>query len=345
MMRGIKRTLIAFALCSALSLGAGTAHDEGIAAFEEGRYSMALLKLQQAAKDSDDTEAAVFLSLTQAALGDCSAALPGLTTRNVRRTATLRRLTGLAAARCFSKTGDDTRSFGILAELEREFPNDPDVLYTSATLHMKAFNDATFAMFQRTPASYRVHELSAQIFETQSRYNEAVAEYRKAIELNGKAPDLHYRLGRCLLAQSHSVESLDQAAREFQSELKLSPEDSAADYQLAQIAQVQGNSAAAKSHYERALEYSPRFVAALIALGKIHAQNKQYDQALSLLSRAVEAQPDNEAAHYALLTVYRNTGKMEQAKAEKATLDRLQKPPGGEFSDFLKKLGEKPSAP
>jgi hypothetical protein len=33
---------------------------------------------------------------------------------------------------------------------------------------------------------------------------------------------------------------------------------------------------------------------------------------------------------------------MEKAKAEKAILDRLQKPPQGEFSDFLKRLGEKP---
>jgi hypothetical protein len=35
---------------------------------------------------------------------------------------------------------------------------------------------------------------------------------------------------------------------------------------------------------------------------------------------------------------------MDKAKSEKAILDKLQKPPEGEFSDFLKKLGEKPPA-
>jgi hypothetical protein len=56
-------------------------------------------------------------------------------------------------------------------------------------------------------------------------------------------------------------------------------------------------------------------------------------------------QPANESAHYALLTAYRNAGEMEKAAAEKTILDRLQKPADGEFSDFLKKLGEKPAKP
>jgi tetratricopeptide (TPR) repeat protein len=80
----------------------------------------------------------------------------------------------------------------------------------------------------------------------------------------------------------------------------------------------------------------------LIALGKVNTQEKQYGTAIQLLSRAAEIQPENETAHYALLTAYRNAGQMENAKGEKAILDRLQKPPEGEFSNFLKKLGEKP---
>ncbi len=79
----------------------------------------------------------------------------------------------------------------------------------------------------------------------------------------------------------------------------------------------------------------------MIALGKLDSDEKKYPEAIKLLRHAVQLQPANEAAHYALLTAYRNAGQMDQAKAEKAELDRLQKPPEGEFSDFLKKLGEK----
>jgi tetratricopeptide (TPR) repeat protein len=324
-MQGISR--IAAVLLFAATLHAS---DDGIADFKAGRYSEALTKL----KNAKDPAGRAFLALSQAALGDCKSALPGLIADYADPI--LSRLTGLAAVKC-----DTANAFARIARLEERFPNDPDVLYTAAKLHMKAFNDATFAMFQRAPASYRVHELSAEIFEVQNRYVDAVAEYRKAIELNPGAPELHYRLGRALLLQSHDSAVLEQAASEFRSELKVSPEDSACEFQLGQIAQVKGNTAEAKSHFARALAFSPNFVQALIASGKLCSQEKDYKQAISLLSRATALQPANETAHYALLTAYRDLGDMERAKAEKATLDRLQKPPQGEFSEFLKKLGEK----
>ncbi len=336
-MQGIRRTLF-FLFAAGLLAGASTRED-GIAAFKEGRYSVALVKLKQAAGDRRDDTARIFLGLTEAAIGNCKAALPELTTKPDTAGATFYRLAGLAAVKCYSAGGENTKAFLLLDRLQSRFPNDPDVLYIAAKLHMKAFNDATFAMFQRAPSSYRVHELSAEIFEVENRYDDAITEYRKAIELNPNAPDLHYRLGRAILLQSHNPEALDKAAGEFESELKLSPEDSACEFQLGQIALVKSNSAEAKSHLERAVALSPNFVQALIALGKLHSADKDYPQAIALLSRATAAQPANESAHYALMTAYRDAGEMDKAKAEKTILDRLQKPPEGEFSDFLKKLG------
>jgi len=337
-MRAIER-LLSVALLTPLLLPATSTRDEGIAAFQTGHYSTALQKLTEAAKDPSDTQARAFLALTQAATGDCQTALPGLTSVPPA-SGDVYRLAGLAAAKCYSLAGD-AKAFTLIASLERAYPKDSDVLYLAAKLHMKAFNDATFAMFQRTPASYRVHELSAEIFEVQNRYSDAIAEYRKAIELNPKAPDLHFRLGRALLLESHNQETLDQAASEFRLELQLNPEDGACEFQLGQIAQVKGNADDARAHFERAIELSPHFIQALIALGKMNTQAKRYPQAIELLSRAVHLQPSNETAHYALLTAYRDSGDMEKAKAEKEILDRLQKPPDGEFADFLKKLGEK----
>jgi tetratricopeptide (TPR) repeat protein len=335
MMPGIKQTI--FVLLFAATLKAGdSATSEGISAFKEGRYSVAFAKL----KSTQDPTGRVFFALAQAAQGDCKGALPSLTGNT--GDATVRRLANLAAVKCYSATDDSAVALGLLQRLTLQYPSDPDVLYLSAKLHMKAFNDATFAMFQRAPASYRVHELSAEIFEVQNRYAEAVAEYRKAIEVNPNAVDLHFRLGRAILLESHESKALDQAAAEFRSELKVSPEDSACEFQLGQIALVKSDRAEAKSHFERALTVTPGFAQALIALGKLYCSEKNYVQAVQLLTRATELQPANETAHYALLTAYRDAGQMDKAKSEKAILDRLQKPPEGEFSDFLKKLGEHP---
>ncbi len=332
MMRGIKA--IAALSASSLLLAANT-RDDGISAFQAGRYSVALQKLKQS--PPADTVGQAFWGLTEAALNDCPAALPKLTAVHESEP-DLYRLANLAAAKCYSALGDQAHTFAILDKLQRKFPNDSDVLYSNAKLHMKAFNDATLQMFERTPSSYRVHELSAEIFEVENRFTESIAEYRKAIELNPGAPDLHFRLGRALLLQNHEKASLDQAAAAFREELKVNPEDAACEFQLGQISQVQGNPPESKAHFERALSLSPNFVQAIIALGKLKTQEKHWTEAIVLLRRAIELQPSNEIAHYALLTAYRDSGDMEKAKGEKDTLDRLEKPPAGEFSDFLKKL-------
>lgn len=324
-------------LCAAAVLASCAYPQQGIRAFDEGRYSVAIAELQHAS----DEKSKAFLALAQAAVGDCKTALPGLLSAP-EQDPEIYRLTRIGAVKCYASLNDSQKALALLDALERRFPNDADVLYLSAKLHMKAFNDATLAMFQRTPSSYRVHELSGEIFEVEDRFSDAAAEYRKAIEANPNAPDLHYRLGRAILLESHSPEALKQAAAEFQSELKLSPEDGACEFQLGQIAQVQGAMNDAVPHFERALQLSPNFVQALIALGKIKTQVREYPAAIDLLSRATKLQADNETAHYALLTAYRDSGQLDKANAEKATLDRLQKPPEGEFSDFLKKLGEKP---
>ena len=339
-MQGIKilaAILAGTGLCAAASL-----RDQGVAAFNQGRYSQALPLLQQAARSSSDQTVQVFLGLTQAALNDCKDALPLLSRQVEGSDSVLDRLAGLGVVKCYQAAGDITAALTFAHRLEQRFPDDADVLYTTAKLHMQAFNDATLAMFQRTPASYRVHQLSAEIFEVQGRYAEASAEFRKAIDLNGNAPGLHYELGRALLLESHTPEALAQAAEQFQAELQLSPEDGACEFQLGQIRQVQGKGDEAETHFERALALSPNFAEAMVALGKFYTQRKDYGRAIPLLVRATKLQPDNEPAHYALLTAYRNSGQMDQAKAEKAVLDRLQKPPEGEFSQFLNKLGEKP---
>jgi tetratricopeptide (TPR) repeat protein len=335
MMRAISFQPLSILLL-ACTLAAESPREEGIRAFHEGRYSVALAKL----KNAKDPAGEVFFALTEAALGDCKAALPQLTKTGTGDPA-LSRLAGLAAAKCYASTGDDANAFTVLQHLRQRFPNNPDVLYTTARLHMKSFNDATFAMFQRAPSSYRVHQLSAEVFEVENRYSDAVAEYRKAIEMNPNAPDLHYRLGRAILLASHDPNSLEQAAAEFRAELKLNPEDGACEFQLGQIAQVQSKTGEAKSHFERAISLSPNFVQALVSLGKLYSQEKRQTEAISVLVRATQLQPANETAHYALLTAYRDSGQMDKAKQEKTILDRLQKPPEGEFSDFLKRLGEK----
>jgi len=318
-----------------------TPASQGIADFNRGDYKSARLHLEQAA--SSDPKARAFLALTRAAMGECPAAVPELEKQfALKDDKAVHRFAGLALAQCRIAAKQFDLAGPVIAELERELPSDADVLYVAANYHMKAWNDAIYRMYQKAPASYRVDELSAEVFETQGKFTEAIAEYRKAIAKNPKAINLHYRLGRALLSQSHDPAVLEEARKEFDAELALNPSDAVAEYQVAQILGTQGKKAEAAARYERAAELRPDFPEALIAVAKLRSEAKRYDDAIRLLERAVKLQPRGEIAHYNLMLAYRNAGRTADAQREKTELDKLQKPPEGEFTDFLKRLGEKP---
>ncbi len=135
---------------------------------------------------------------------------------------------------------------------------------------------------------------------------------------------------------------LDEAQAEFENELALNPQDAIAEYQIAQILLVKQKPSEAAGRLQRTLELNPDLPEALVALGKLRLDEKRLEDATALLEKAVKLAPRSESAHYSLMIAYRNAGKMDQARQEKAELDKLQKVPEGEFSDFLKRIGEKP---
>jgi tetratricopeptide (TPR) repeat protein len=332
-------------LAAALPLGAADPlTEQGVGAFQHGHYVEACRLLEGAvSRDPYDEYARAFLALARAGAGHCAEAIPELTARfGSSVDPDLARLSGLALVQCLAAKGETDKAVPVTAQLAAKYPDDADVLYQAARLHMRAFNDVTHRMFERTPASFRVNQLSAEIFETEDRFAEAAAEFRKAIQKNPQALDLHFRLGRAILLESHSPEALVRARVEFEAELALNPDDAAAEYQIGQILNAEAKPADALPHYEKALALSPDFVEAGLAVGKMRVQAKRFPEAIQLLEHVVELDARNEAAHYSLMIAYRNSGQMDKARSEQQEYEKLQRTPEGEFTDFLKKLGEKP---
>ncbi len=341
------RAISVFAVFALLPLAAEDRTAEAVDAFHRGRYADAremLEKVVQAAPG--DGVAQTFLALSRAATGGCDTAAGELGRQfAANQDASLRRLAGIALVECHLARNRLADAWPVLDALQKEFPGDADVLYETAKLHMRAWNEAVFQMYQKTPASFRVNQLSGEIFEIQGRYAEAAAEYRKAIEKNPAGLNLHYRLGRALLLESHDTAKLREARNEFEAELALNPSDAVAEYQVGQILLAEQNAAGAMARFERSVSLSPDFAEALVALARLKTEAKQYPEAIGLLERAVKLQPASETAHYSLMLVYRNAGRMEEAQREKTVLDQLKRPPEGEFTEFLKRLGEKTPKP
>jgi tetratricopeptide (TPR) repeat protein len=312
----------------------------GIQAFHHGEYTHALALLS---KFPQDARAQTFAALSRAATGNCREAEPDLKHQLASNPdPQLARLSGLALVQCYLSREEFDAVYPVLSDLQRRYPKDADVLYETAKVHRKAWDGAIVKLFQNAPASFRVNQLSAEVFETGNQFSEAIAEYKKAIDKNPHALDLHYRLGRALLLASHDASAFDQARKEFEHELTLNPSDAAAQYQVGQILIAQQKPAEAEPRFERAIELNAAFPEALVALARIRLQEKNVDSAIGLLQRAVEAAPKMESAHYTLMLAYRDTGRTEEARREKSILDQLQRPPEGEFTDFLRRMGEKP---
>ncbi len=307
--------------------------------FESGEYSEALGSFE----DSADPRAGTLAAVVSASMGHCDEALatlePAVSTRSDDYTS---KLVSLAVARCAIAGRRFETALTTLAQAKELLPDDPDVLYEAARLHLKGWNDAVAEMFAAAPASFRVNQLSAEIFEIQGRYDEAVSEYRKAIEKAPGTLNLRYRLGRALLMRSHDPSALQEALEQFRGELGLNPDDAVAEFQVGQILQILGQAEEALVHFERAVALDGDFPEALVSLGKEYARLQRHGQAIDVLTRALELHPESEPAHYSLMLAFRNAGRREDARRIQESLDRLQTPEDGEFADFLRRIGEAP---
>ncbi|MBM3725569.1 MAG: tetratricopeptide repeat protein [Acidobacteria bacterium] len=332
------RAISLFACAAAL---AAQTVDDGLAAFHNGDY----VRAEKILSGSADPRAQLFTELSRAATGRCHDSVPRLEALLAAQQGELRRLTGLGLVQCHVALSQLDRASALADRLKAEFPSDADVLYQAARVHMRAWNDVIYQLFQKAPASYRVNHLSAEVFETQANYGAAVAEYRKAIAKNPAAINLHFRLGRALLLESHEPAALAAALAEFQAELKINPFDAVAEYQVAQVLTALQRPAEAEPRLRRALELNPALTEAQLALGKLRLDARDFPAAISLLEEAVRKMPASENARYSLMIAYRNAGRMADAVKQKEELDRLQKPPEGEFTEFLKKLGERKPQP
>jgi tetratricopeptide (TPR) repeat protein len=312
---------------------------DGIRAYDRGDYAAAERSLTLAVSDA---RGRAFLALVQAATGRCEQALTGLAQGAEATDGTVRRLSSLGQVRCLAALNRLDDASAAVNRLKSENPSDADVLYESARIHMRAWNETLQQLYKSNAASYRVNQISAEIFETRGQFEQAATEYRKAIAKNPNALNLHFRLGRALLLRDPSPENLQLAMTEFEEEIRRNPADAVAHYQVGQVLVAQNKPAAAAPRFARSIELKPDFPEALIALARIHLNAKRASEAIALLQRAVHLAPKSEAIHYSLMQAYRDAGRMDEARREKATLDEIQKTPDGEFSEFLKKLGEKP---
>jgi tetratricopeptide (TPR) repeat protein len=259
-------------------------------------------------------------AITLAESGRCTEALP-LLKKSLRQVADrdIKKRIGLLGLNCAMTHNAPYDSLDFLAFLEREFPRDPEVLYAAA----HAFSDlslrASQDLVREAPFSYQVHELNAEALETQGKWEEAAAEYRKILDINPMLPGIHARLGRVLLSSPEpSAEAVAQAKKNFEDELVIDPSNATAEYVLGELAKEADDLSAAIQHYSRATRLDAGFAEAYLGLGSALVASKRFDDAIPLLERYEKLAPDSPSGHYQLALAYNGIGRKEDANREAA---------------------------
>ncbi|MGH9512493.1 MAG: tetratricopeptide repeat protein [Terriglobales bacterium] len=261
-----------------------------------------------------------------ASAGHCAEAIPEL--RRAVHTVTnsdLKKLAGLHGLRCAMIRNLPVEAEDFLQVLRRDFPHDPEVLYQATHAYADLSARASEQLQREAPFSYHAHELLAEQLEQQGRWDEAVAEYKKILEINSKLPGIYFRMGRALLSEPNPTpEIVDEAKRDFELELKVDPQNAGAEGVLGEIAAKAGDQAGAIAHFKRATTLDSGFAPAFIGLGTSLVSEKRFAEAVEPLETAVRLAPDDPMAHYNLAVALSRVGRKEDADREFAIHRKMQ---------------------
>jgi Flp pilus assembly protein TadD len=145
----------------------------------------------------------------------------------------------------------------------------------------------------------------------------AEAHYRDSLAIKPQ-PAIYNDLGFVLERQGLS----DEAVEAYRKAIKLDPGSASAHYNLGSSLARSGQFAEAERHLRRALKTSPN-AQTYTGLGIVLWQTGRTDEAIVNLRAAIEADPNNEAAHRTLAQVLESLGRTDEARRETETAKAL----------------------
>ena len=147
--------------------------------------------------------------------------------------------------------------------------------------------------------------------EDVGNFEDAVTSYRRALQSDPNAVEVHTNLGNAL----KNLGQLDAAVASYRSALAINPDFAIAHYNLAVVLCDLGKSDDAIAHYRRALEIEPEFVEAHGNLGNVLKDLGRLDDAVTSYRRALEIRPSFAEAHYNLGNVLNDLSQPADAAA------------------------------
>jgi tetratricopeptide (TPR) repeat protein len=295
----------------------------GVAYQNAGMVPEAIKALEEAFRLNPSLpEVPALLGLDYARVDRYTAAIPYLEKAFAQEDQPLvQALVGRNLAQAYFVLGKQEEGLKVIQKLRDLYPDDPDILYTASKIYANLWNAAIQRLIAKSPGSYQVHQVLAEVLEAQGKYAQAAAEYRRIIQMEPSLPGAHYRLGRMVLQVDPSNKGNQEALLQFQKELEIEPTDVPTHVEIGELELQFLRPEEASKYFTRALELDPSYTAARVGLAKVSIAQKNYQRAVGQLEEAVKDAPEDEEIYYNLMIAYRSLGKIQEAKT---ALDKFQ---------------------
>ena len=216
----------------------------------------------------------------------------------------------LLLAECAYDSGDFQTSFLASERAVSADAESPAAWYwrirASGVLAVNALIQADLAQ----PNSPAVHVMLGDVYRDRKKYNEAEAEYHKAIELKPLNVPAHFGLA----ATFYRAFLYDKALPELTTVLRLEPQNPQANFMMADILAFQRKFAQAEPYAKAAL-HGPQsnLPLAHALLGKIYGSQGRTPEAITELKQALPDDHDG-SLHYQIYMLYKKIGDESAAR-------------------------------
>ena len=122
------------------------------------------------------------------------------------------------------------------------------------------------------------------------QYQEAVIEFKNVTQADPKDADGHYRLALSYLKLT-TLQDLRLAFDELKKAVELNPQNRDAQLKLAELYLLGKEPAKAREHADTVLASAPQDIEGLVLRGKSLIGEKEFDQGIRELKKALEADP------------------------------------------------------
>src|SRR5213080_2010294 len=161
----------------------------------------------------------------------------------------------------------------------------------------------------RNPDCWMAYSNLGSFLSARGDIDEAIRDFRKALELRPDQSKDHNNLGKALLQTGRMSEAMD----EFQTALRISPDDPDTENNIGAAHLQEGDVDEAISHLRKAVQKWPFHADAYINLGNAFLQKRDLDAAIEAYSTTLGLQFDHAESHYSIANAFRQKGELDDA--------------------------------